>query len=770
MPKFKWFFIMIVCLIQIMELATISADMLSGQIAAPDGEPIPWVEIYDCRGECLGMTDPSGRFRLVLPKFTSKLFFKRLGYFPDSLSLSSPPETGSEILRTLQPVDSSPECNYRSYGSIDPILDSVRGHLQVSRSRLHGFDLCFHHRVQISRIQSGLLGAPMNASADIYGWFGYRHPGCFQQQVVRKNKSGSELFLSDILYPTVHPYWGDSHFYLDELAVLSPLAHNSQDYYAFCLLDELRVEERCIWVIALYPLDNKLPLLSGCLFIQEDGFRILELRGETVPAMGSGLRRGISLEVHYRPDDTSGIIPVFQTFRYTMDTGLPGFTTLQIAHYMLFSSHRINPVSLLTEEAQIIHKNRNTPRVREYVAQTGIATLPPFGHHHPSDQDRLSRWLGSQPVMMIRNRLSEVPLTQWSDLYHFNPVEGHTLGLGLDGRYISRWTPLSIGWGYGLGDRAWKTHLSAAVPVSGGMMLQMEYFNGIRFVDPFNAYSLIGSTYESLILKEYNPDFIREELRAAALGKEWSTGLETRIRFGVADQRSVTYSTTWSLFNRDRRPRSPLIINSGRMVMSELELHWRTRRYDDFGLLRKRRLNLEFTDVSLYLARGWSDPFNFTQFHASLWINREASYFRWISLAVQGGILWGDPIIQRGFHLPSDQPILAEPNSFKTLPGDLWIGDQYACFFLEMTTPPIAVMPEWGQRWDGFVFTQWGWLSPLTMNQPGYNPIDFSRRPLGEIGAGIGDIAGIIRIEVAFPLTGSPQCRWAFRLGSRIEF
>lgn len=783
MTFIKWFFVKTIGFILLVWPIMVNAKQISGYVTDHDDKALPWVEIRDLAGQWLGMTNQAGEFRVVVSEDNRNLILWRVGYAIDTLLLPATPDSSLAINHALRVAPISLMVNSALPGwSAEKIMDRVIRNIQIVRSTTRSYDLSFYHQLQFEGLEPGLIWTPGSGTAEIYGWFGFHQPDQFQEQIVLKEEHGSWLYLRDIAYPAVYPYWGDQYLYLDELTVLSPLAQDSREYYSFELLDSIKMDDYRVWVIAFYPQNTWQPLLSGSLYIQDSTFMVMEFRGEGNPSLCSGLRKDVSLEIQFHHYDSSAWLPVLQAFTYTMDSDLPGLPVIKVSQSMLFSYHRINQTSLLTENGSIMHKNGSTPLIREHVSHQSVPNLPLTQPHHrlrDDSTDLFVSMLNFEPMKKLKNHLSAIPLTQWSDIYHFNPIEGHYIGVGLDGKQFSRWTPLVFRCGYGLGDKKVKYQFLAKIPLSLNLHFNLEYFNSVRVLDFINSYSPVSYTYESLIFKEYNTDFIDEDLWAVGVDREWIPNLKSQVRFSLSNQQSVSYSTTWSILNRSRQPRIPLKIQPGRMVITELKLTYQNRKYDDYGLLRKRRPDLEFNEFSLYYAQGMANrlksDFSFQQWHGSIWINRKPSPYWSFSLALRGGILWGDKVLQRGFHLPSDHPILSEPNSFKSIPGDYFVGDRYGCIFSEINTGHgffhlIPFLADMDMRWNGFVYTQVGWMRSIRFDQPGFNRFDLSEQPIWEIGTGLGDIAGIFRVEFIFPVTHTVHCRWTVRIGSRIEF
>ena len=174
-------------------------------------------------------------------------------------------------------------------------------------------------------------------------------------------------------------------------------------------------------------------------------------------------------------------------------------------------------------------------------------------------------------------------LTKITDLYRFNPVEGHYLGIGLNHPEFNNIT-LQTKLGYLTGQERFSYRFSADVPVSldYDLSLKPSVFDNVSTLDANNNYSAFEQSAYSLLNHKDKQNYLRKKGFGLTLQKRFTKYLDVSAFYTYQKYISQKNGSTFSLRNNGESFADNLQISDGRE--DEIGLSVSFKEYNQFKL------------------------------------------------------------------------------------------------------------------------------------------------------------------------------------------
>lgn len=435
----------------------------------------------------------------------------------------------------------------------------------------------------------------------------------------------------------------------EDITIVGPISQRAGRFY---YLDEKEVGDG--WPegtseITVSPKVNNRPLFKGSIWYNRESLEVL----------------GVNLTLNDYASTNTGLFSISnlryqQTYTQVQGYWLPKQTKLSATLKFMtsanpiiyndewtWSNHRVNPPDLKAEELDLntrtllpdSHRKEyafwdNLPAKKD---NENLKYLPEAQQYTERNRTlRLGMSLMSN-FFRLPYQLEQFYLTNISDIYHFNRVEGHTLGLGLR-------TPVHPGYEYraiaqyGFSSKAWTYRLSG-----------YHFIPGTAFAPEFITQKTVIQQYQDYEYNRTPLDFyeFRQTMTSLISGSSvnnyflkegWSGGI--RFRFDIESFVRVLYlnethtklesSTEFNLLNKEIEPE--LYPNNdleypaldGELHGISLQLHHDTRKYLRTQFLRDYNIRDFGWLIDAKLEKGiskWGSSFDFNRYRIGLKFN-----------------------------------------------------------------------------------------------------------------------------------------------------
>ena len=179
---------------------------------------------------------------------------------------------------------------------------------------------------------------------------------------------------------------------------------------------------------------------------------------------------------------------------------------------------------------------------------------------------------------LFGNRLSNA-----SDIYRYNPVEGHFFGLGFDKKEFGN-IDYRFSLGYAFGQEKLNGYLDLNFPVWTDQDLSMSIkpYHEVSLIDNQNLNSKLVTTINATFAHENRHNYYLKKGVELRLNKLITNHLNYTFIYDYRDLEAVQNSSDFSIFNPSRRYQDNLIIESHKE--RELGFQFRFSEYDFFAL------------------------------------------------------------------------------------------------------------------------------------------------------------------------------------------
>jgi len=435
----------------------------------------------------------------------------------------------------------------------------------------------------------------------------------------------------------------------EDLTVTGPISDNAWRYYE--LTDEPADSswpENTFKITFLPKYENR-PLFSGSVWFNENSSSILKI-DVTLNEYASTNNGLFSIQNLHYEQEYELVDEFWLPEKTILSADLKFLGTSNILRYKdewSWSDHQVNPKSLSFEDVELstsilmsdAHKKKNAYWDSVEVShQNTNETLLKEAKNYTEENRTLRLGMSAMSTFFrLPYQLERFYLTNINDLYHFNRVEGHYLGLGLR-------TPIHSDYdyratiGYGFAQKDIQFRISA-----------QHYFPGTAFAPDITYQNQVIRQYQDYEYNQTPIDFFgfRQTMNSLISGtpvnnyfnkRGWSAGLKYRfdvesfIRVLYLDQThtSLSSNTSYNLLGNkidpvlypNNDPVYPAI--SGHLKGISVHLHHDTRKYLRTQFLRDYNIRDFGWLTDIQLEKGiadWGSDFDFTRYRFGLMFN-----------------------------------------------------------------------------------------------------------------------------------------------------
>ncbi len=749
-------------------IGNVLSQTISGYVLNQDGEPLVGTNIYVAHRNLGTTTNLDGYYLLKLPPGEHTVIFSYLGYRSDTLRVRLVPgqafrydvvlsETtipGEKVYVFAQPLSDAEQIILKTIDNKSHYLSALKNYVYQAYNKTV-------LRVNVRGKQ--IIGGILETQSRCY----YQYPDHFEEIILARRQSANFSEAHNIFTLGKFPNVLEEVIKIDDLPVVSPLSRKALDYYTYEMIDTTYQDGRAVFNIRFSPARNNVPLFSGQVSILDHVFAPVYIKLIGNQDVKTAIRESIVIEEKFRRYEKIFYLPVQVTIHSVMKMGVPGVPPVYMEQFSLLFDYQINSpnfhhsfknkllhISLLppSQSDSLWRSNQILPLSEE--EQQAYRRIDSIVTHASLPRKMLFTLLRLQPT------ISRLPVTQFSDFYHFNRVEGHTFGLGLDSRnHLHAWRlKLVLNWGLSDHQPKYSFHISHRFH-NGASLLSLSFFHRLQFQDAFYRYSVLDISLQSLLAKNDYANYYSAHGIEAQISRTFR--FHTRLVAGITWSRhsNVDVHTNFSLLQKHRRflPNPP--IDKGTVGVLSLELQYDNRKFYDYGWLRQPDMTENFLVFDLLYRH--SNPrilpgdFLFRQFYLMVQLYRVYPPYFHLFSGIKAGWMEGDCPRQYLFHLPGSYGSFSGPMLFRSIPRDEYRGSRFLSLFLENNFRNILFnlfhLPYLQKsKYNLFLFVNMGWInsSPL----PDERFLEPNNQPLTEIGFGIGNILNFLRLDFTWRL------------------
>ena len=708
------------------------------------------------------LTDDNGHFRLTTEPGDIKLEIRRIGYQPASVTMTLGPGVTERTLY-LRPVaiGLAPVVVSGIDEQARRIMRRVIARKHEVYAALHDFRFDAYVKLVLRDAtladtlpQSVLLITETRTAAY------WEQPDRFQETILARRQSRNLEAGHNLVSVGELVNFSRERIDLQKYSVVSPIADDALDHYDYRMLDTLVEGARRVYRLAIEPRSQASPLFAGVIDVADSTYDVLGID----VGVNSAVRFSFLENLRYRQrlkDAGQGRWMPYE-IRLTGDVhiglpvpGLPERMTFEhVASLEGFRFDEGNRPPNLGEFRVVVRERADRPDSATWAAPV-VAPLTPVERAAMQRIDSVQSVPPDLGTRVLAGAGATLHLTSDPDFFHYNRVDGPTVGLSHSWRQVPG-VVVRTKVGYASGDDSWQYRVGVRVRLSAA---QRMWIGAARYATTENRPALVSSdynpTYRALLFRLDPLDYYREDGWTVTLGTKLVDFTRLDLRYTDVRQSSMDVATAYAMFPGDRPalPNPPIM--DGRMRSLSAALTYDSRPLLQEGGRTYHFQTLTYTWVTLS-AEGASpslisNDFDFLRY--SLEVERRQRTFNLglTTIRAKGGIATGTVPPQRYFVVDFGMRALTyQEGGFNTLALNNFSGTRAAMISIEhdfdrllfaksglplLRNCPFTLSVHGGVFWTDFA---------NHVLQPGDELLHTAPSTYGEVGFGIGNLTPFI--------------------------
>ncbi len=760
----------------------INAQELSGYVYSDSGEPLAGTNIYILNTNTGTSSNPDGYYLLRLKQGRCKVVFSFLGFTSDTLELNV--NVGDKITKDIKLKGSiltaSEVTVYAGeYNDAELLVLNVleRKHEYLSKLENYTYKAYTKNVLAVEKNDSLVIGGLLETLSEAF----CEYPDEFNETIIARKQTKNFNEAMNIFSAGKIPNILAEEIRIDELRIASPLCSNALDYYSFEILDTIYSGNRSIFKLGFSPREDNSPLFDGTVNIVDKTYapNSVELFGRS--RIQGSVKQNVHIRQGFREYENYFWLPVTVETNFELDMGLPGLPPIQFEQTSIISDYTINNSEFNYEFNQVSFSFTPSPDIdtTDIWKKSQVIPLTAKEQNAAYKIDSImthGSFLLRATVAVTQSYpvIASLPFTNFSDFYHYNRVEGHYWGIGLDSKNYLGPVNLKLKGGVGSRDELFKYKFSTKIDIAGKKLsLNASYFRDIAYLDSYYDYSMFDITCQALLEDNdyanyyYKKGFSFGFLFRPASEIEFNSSLNIEEHYGkhniaeLTDDEEIIKST------------KAMPVAGGTFNHLTFDITYNNLKYIDYGWITEPDISRDYTYIKLNSDFSSPDIFDsdykFSRFN--LYIDKHNKFSRFLNLNLMFlvGIQSGDKPLQNLFHLPGSYGSFGKPNLFRTIRTDDYLGDRYYCVFIQNNFKnnifKLLQLP-WleDSKIDLIAFFNAGWL-----RTPSQSTGETSHTDIWETGLGIRNIINFFRLDFSWgKIETNPD--FNVTLQSRIEF
>ena len=754
------------------------------------GAPLRLVIVRVVESGLSVLTDDAGRYRVTreVPG-QLHLIVRHIGYEPESLTVTAPAGV------TRQDVYLRPAAVPLAAVTVTPEEDAARRIIQAAIARKHELFRRIHdyrYGAYVKFVVRDLTKPPDSAASvllitETRTAAYWEQPDRYQETILVRRQSRNLRAEENLVTVGEIVNFNRERIDLRRYSLVSPIADDALDAYAYRVLDTIAVDGRRVFRLALAPRSDASPLFVGVIDIADSAYDVV--------AIDVGVNRTVrfnfvrNLRYRQRLRDMGGGRWMPYEIRLTgevhLGIPLPRFPRdLAFEHVASLADFRFDETS-------------RPPELREFRVVVGAAADRPDSSAWvgpgamPLSAAESSAWaridsLARQPPSFLGRVRDGIGLAAFAtgdtDFFHFNRVDGTYFGAGHTWR---QWPGLTLDTklGYATESDRWQYRAGGRVQLSEAERRWIgAWYHDETVTRPTFVSRAYNPTYRALLFRLDPRDYYRERGFTLAAGTKLLDFTRLELRYDDQRQTSLPVVTDYSVFTgrRPQRPNPSILEGTLRSVSGTLT-------YDSRSMLRRKDSDvylpsLTWTRVSIGAEIAAHDVLHsdFAYRRYSVTVERRQRTFNLgvTTLFAAGGVSTGWVPPQRYFAVDFGMRAATfQRGGFNTISRDTsYSGTRAAMItlrhdfdrllFAKSRLPLIRRLPVTLSVHGGVFWTDFDGHPP----NPGDALLFTARRPYTEAGFGLGNLTPFLSpinlaVHFTWQLSSYPTRKFQFGLG-----
>ncbi len=751
--------------------------------------PLPAVNIRVVGTSRGTTTNSDGAYRLLLQTGTYLLTVGQIGYTSDTVTIEIQGKSVQCDISLRQTTLPLPE--FVVYGNLanpaDEIIRKAIARKKNALSQLHSYQFKAYTKTTLRAIKTKddgkdtIIAGLLETQTDGF-WKG---PDKYKEIITARKQSANVSPAQNIFTAGRIPNLNDDRIVLEPLSIVGPTAPDALDYYTFEILDTLAMDHVRIFRLRMKPKTELRPLFDGTISIADKSFLVMGVDIHGNSALILSPMENIRLRQRFSLYEDKFWLPIESQLDFDVKLPFLPISPVFFQQYSLFHDYKIN--SGISDSVFDKYLVSTLPAADRYDSVTwNNADILPLTLEEASAYQRLDSIMSNTNIAVrsivylaqLPLTFRELPLTSFSDFFHFDRVEGGYVGAGFRLDHLFSMTPASFSMGYGFADKQWKYSVSLEQYFSSShtMSLGVEAHRRLQFREGESVFSRGAITWLTLLDETDPVDYYRAEGWSAFSCFRPPSSFFFEIRYLDELESSVRKNTDHSLFSSSAMYRTNPPILDGHLRSAGFSFEYDTRKYIEFGMLEEPdesidawfvNFNGEYTN-----SKSFQSDFSFSRCAVIVQRHQHGLGAGLLKLRLRFGFSIDKVPPQRLFDLESQTGDIAPEGAFKSIHIKEFAGDRLASFQCEYNFQSLVFrllhLPLL-QNADFIVYSGTAWTD-LSRESTGIqlSPVSTTNGVLQEAGFAVGRILGLFRLDFTWRLTHRTCDNFTITLGSSL--
>ncbi len=412
-------------------------------------------------------TNLEGTYRIEIPEAGRHLIFSCIGYRSDTVDVNSRSETevvDIELHPTVLPLD---EVTVLAEGS-SPAESIIRKAIRKKNEaeldpKAYTFKAYTKTTLRLPREKEGAKDTVIAGILETQTEGFWEHPDRYKEVITARRQSANLSAAQNVFAMGRLPNLNDNRPVIGQLSVVGPTAPDALDYYSFEIVDTLAIDHTRIFRLRMTPKSGTRPLFDGVISIADESFRVMQVDVGGNDALDIPPYEKLRIRQQFSLYEDKYWLPIESCTDFCVRLSFPSMPPVLWQQSSLVSDYEIGEdakKTLFDEHLVTSMPLADRPDSSLWAASAVLPlTLEEKTAYHALDSlmsnagvlARSAVFLARLPVMF-----HGLPVTDFSDFFHFNRVEGGYFGAGVDlSQYLGS-TSLRLSGGYGVADKQWK--------------------------------------------------------------------------------------------------------------------------------------------------------------------------------------------------------------------------------------------------------------------------------------------------------------------------
>ena len=724
-------------------------------------KPVPFAVVSVSGTAISTLTNRQGGFRLTLGTGSWELQFRKIGYQMASVRLAV---TSDSVIADvfLEPLPIELETitvTAEGDGPGTRIIRQAIARKQNLLSRIHDYRYDAYVKFVIrdlNKDEDSTASIVMLTESQTTAY--WEQPDRYQEIITARQQSSNLDAENNLVSVGQIVNFNKNRIDLQKYSVVSPTADDALDHYRYRLLDTLSVDGRTVFRLAIEPRSEAAPLFVGMIDIADSTFDVLAIDVGANDAVRVDFLDNLRYRQRMKDMGDGYWMPDEIRFSGEVHFGIPipGFPEhLSFSHTASLHDYRFDegqPPPNLREYLVVVDEEADDASPEDWEAGR---TLDLTGTERAA-YGRIDSLENNMPIgTKLLSGVVTLALSNTSDFFHFNRVEGAYVGAGATWRDVSPDWILRAKTGYDFGSDEWQHRFGAQYRLVEHRRLWFGGFYSDEIVQrPAMVSGGRNSTSLALFAKVDPHDYYSQRGFGLTLSTKLVDFTQLRVQYNDFDQTSVPVVSDFALLDNDKPQRNNPSIVDGRLRSLSASIT-----YDSRPLLKRKGRDFRFNALvytRITLTAEYASPsfitndFDFRRYAVRLHREQRTLNMGLTSIDAVAGTSTGRLPTQRYFTVDFGNGVFFQPAGFNTMDERNFSGNRAAMFYVShdfdqllmrrsriplLRDVPFTLSVHGGAFWTDFV--------NHTAN-PGDAVIRTAPSAYGELGFGIGNLTPML--------------------------